>query len=52
MFEQPRNLIIVFKEKDELELNQMRKLVENKHDDTDNKIIVGTEDGTVKIIAL
>lgn len=37
MFEQPRNLIIVFKEKDELELNQMRKLVENKDDDTDNK---------------
>lgn len=51
MFENPKNLIVVYKEKDELSLNQLKKMVDTKDDDTENNIIVGTEDGTVKIVA-
>ena len=50
MFKETRNLIVVYKEKDEVALNQLRKLVDSK-DDYDNGGIVGTEDGTVKIIS-
>ncbi len=51
MFEEPRNLLVVYKNKDEISLNQLRKFVDTKDDDPDNEKIVGTEDGTVKIIA-
>lgn len=51
MFEEPRNLIVVYKEKDEVSLNQLKKMVDSKDDDTENETIVGTEDGTVKIVA-
>ena len=51
MFEEPRNLLVVYKNKDEIALNQLKKFVDTKDDDPDNDKIVGTEDGTVKIIA-
>lgn len=51
MFENCRNLIVVYKDKDETALNQLKKFVDTKDDDTDNGIIIGTEDGTVKIVA-
>lgn len=51
MFEEPRNLIVVYKEKDEVSLNQLKKMVDTKDDDSENGTIVGTEDGTVKIVA-
>lgn len=43
-----RKLIVVYKKKDELALNYLKKLVET-NDDKDEKI-VGTEDNTVSII--
>ena len=49
MFNEPRNLLVVYKNKDELSLNQLKKYVDS-HDDEQGKII-GTEDGTVKIIS-
>ncbi len=51
MFEEPRNLLVVYKSKDEISLNQLKKFVDTKDDDSENEKIVGTEDGTVKIIA-
>ena len=42
------SLIVVYKEKDEIGVNQLRKLLETK-DDTDEGI-VGVEDRTVKIV--
>lgn len=51
MFEEPRNLIVVYKEKDEISLNQLKKMVDTKDDDSENGTIIGTEDGTVKIVA-
>lgn len=50
MFEEPRKLLVVYKEKDEISLNQLKKLVDSK-DDTESEKIVGTEDGTVKIVS-
>ena len=47
MFNDTKTLIVVFK--DEMLLNQIRKLVETK-DDTDEGI-VGTKDGSIKIIS-
>lgn len=47
MFGKTQKLIVVYK--DELALNQLRKLVET-NDDEDDKII-GTEDETIKIIS-
>ena len=43
-----RKLIVVYKKKDELALNYLKKLVET-NDDKDEKI-VGPEDNTVSII--
>ena len=51
MFEEPRQLIVVYKKKDEIPLNQLKKLVDTKDDNKETQTIVGTEDGTVKIIA-
>ena len=51
MFEEPKNLIVVYKDKDELSLNQLKKMVDTKDDDAESGSIVGTEDGTVKIVA-
>ncbi len=51
MFVEPRNLLVVYKSKDEISLNQLRKFVDTKDDDPENEKIVGTEDGTIKIIA-
>ncbi len=49
MFEEPRNLLVVYKAKDEISLNQLKKFVDTNDDE--NGKIVGTEDGTVTIIA-
>ena len=43
------SLIVVYKEKDELGVNQLRKLLETKDDTADS--IVGVEDRTVKVVA-
>ncbi len=48
MFDEPQKLIVVYK--DELVLNQLRKLIET-NDDREDGEIVGTEDGTVAVIA-
>jgi hypothetical protein len=50
MFEEPRNLIVVYKEKDEISLNQLKKYVET-NDDSEDEEVIGAEDGTVKIVA-
>ena len=50
MFSEEKTLIIVYKEKDEVIVNQLRKLIETNDDDTENDIVVGVEDGTVKIV--
>lgn len=47
MFNEIKSLIVVYK--DELLLNQLRKLVETK-DDTEDAI-VGVKDGSVKIVS-
>ena len=49
MFDETRALLVVYKEKDEMILNQLKKLVDTK-DDVDGTC-VGTEDGTVSIIS-
>lgn len=46
-----KTLILVFKDKDELYSNLLRKLVETKDDNQDTGEIVGTEDGSVEIVA-
>lgn len=52
MFEDERkNLIVVYKEKDELALNQLKKMIDSKSDDSKSGKIIGTEDGTVNIVA-
>ena len=51
MFNEPRNLIVVYKEKDEVAFNQLEKKVIENDDDIENGTIIGTEDGTVKIVA-
>lgn len=50
MFNDPKPLLVVYKDKDEMILNQLKALVETKDDNT-NGTVVGTEDGTVKIVA-
>ena len=50
MFDEPRKLLVIYKEKDEISLNQLKKFVDT-NDDTENHEIVGTEDGTVKIVS-
>lgn len=50
MFNEPKPLLVVYKEQDEMILNQLKKLVDTK-DDSDDGNIIGTEDGTVKIVA-
>ena len=47
MFNETKTLIVVYK--DEMLLNQLRKLVETK-DDTE-EMVVGTKDGSVKIVS-
>jgi hypothetical protein len=49
MYNEQQTLIVVYK--DELVLNQLKKLVETNDDDTENGIIVGTEDGSITIVA-
>ena len=50
MFDEPRRLLVVYKEKDEVSLNQLKKLVDSC-DDAEGEEIIGTEDGTVKIVS-
>lgn len=50
MFSEEKTLIIVYKEKDEVIVNQLRKLIETNDDDTENDVVIGVEDGTVKIV--
>lgn len=50
MFNEPKPLLVVYKDKDEMILNQLKALVETKDDNVDGTV-VGTEDGTVKIVA-
>lgn len=47
MFDTPKTLIVVYK--DELLMNQLKKLIETK-DDKDGKV-VGTKDGSVNIVS-
>lgn len=47
-FQEPTTLIVVYKE--ELYANLVRKLVETK-DDVDENIIVGTRDGSVRVVS-
>lgn len=49
MFIEPKTLIVVYK--DELILNQLKKLVETNDDDKETGMIVGTEDGSITIVA-
>lgn len=49
MFIEPKTLIVVYK--DELILNQLKKLVETNDDDKETGTIVGTEDGSITIVA-
>ena len=46
-----RKLLVVYKKRDEIALNFLKKLVETKDDDVDNDKIVGTVDNSVSIIA-
>ncbi len=48
MYTEPQTLIVVYK--DELLLNQLRKLVET-NDDVEEKSVVGTRDGTINIVS-
>jgi len=48
MFNQAKTLIVVYK--DEMVVNQLKKLVET-NDDVDEETIVGTKDGMVKIVS-
>ena len=50
MFDEPKKLLVVYKDKDEIALNQLKKMVDT-NDDSVEGTIVGTEDGTVKIVA-
>ena len=45
---EPKTLIVVYK--DELLVNQLKKLIETK-DDGDENAVVGTTDGSVQIVA-
>ena len=47
-FYEPQTLIVVYR--DELHVNQLKKLVETK-DDCDSETTVGTKDGSVQIVA-
>ena len=47
-YSEPTTLIVVYK--DELLVNQIKKLVETK-DDTDNDTAIGTKDGSVSIVS-
>ena len=50
MFNEPKPLLVVYKDKDEMILNQLKTLVDTK-DDSEDGTVVGTEDGTVRIVA-
>lgn len=47
-YREPTTLIVVYK--DELLVNQLRKLIETK-DDSNENTVVGTKDGSVQIVA-
>lgn len=47
-YTEPQTLVVVCK--DEMLVNQLRKLVETK-DDTGEESVIGTRDGSVKIVA-
>lgn len=51
MATETKNLIVVFKDKDEMFSNQLRKLIDSKDDNPENSEIIGTEDGSIKIVA-
>lgn len=44
-------LLVLYREKDETILYQLKKLVDTKDDDVENEKVVGTEDGSVSIVA-
>jgi hypothetical protein len=44
-----KTLLVIYKEKDEVVLNQLKKLVALKDDKEEQ--VIGTEDGTVNIVA-
>ena len=48
MYSEPQTLIVVYK--DELLLNQLKKLIETK-DDVEKESVVGTRDGTINIVS-
>ena len=50
MYNEPKPLLVVYKDKDEMILNQLKTLVDTK-DDSEDGTVVGTEDGTVRIVA-
>jgi hypothetical protein len=49
MFNEPQKLIVVYK--DELVLNQLKKLIDTNDDDVENGTIVGTKGGSVTVVA-
>lgn len=50
MIIESKPLLVIYKDKDEMILNELKKLVDTKDDNEDGSV-VGTEDGTVKIVA-
>lgn len=50
MFEEPQKLLIVYKDKDEVALNQLRKLIDTKDDEEGGRVI-GTRDGSIKVVS-
>lgn len=51
MADELRTLFLIFKDKDEMFSNQLRKLVATKDDNTEIKEVIGTEDGSVNVVA-
>lgn len=51
MYTDAKPLLVVYREKDETILYQLKKLVDTKDDDVENEKVVGTEDGSVSIVA-
>lgn len=50
MFEEPKKLLVVYKNKDEVALNQLRKLIDTKDDEEGGRVI-GTRDGSIKVVS-
>lgn len=51
MYTDAKPLLVLYREKDETILYQLKKLVDTKDDDVENEKVVGTEDGSVSIVA-